>query len=607
MSLQWVLETLEDAYMDSMPPLPACWLPESAGADDPPCRQLVSAVRKLCALRAPAPAVKGHTLYAMLPRHTAAIYHEGVLYPGTLLRCLPLLFHLKRMGVGIVYLLPIFKMGTMALKGDVPSPYAIADFMALDASLHDSALGPYSPEALDKTFAAFVEACHKLGMRVLLDFVFRTCARDNDLFPQHPGWFYYVRADQPFNPPHFADIKQPTAALPGVVRRLKKTPDYRRFAAQFVQNPRVTDSQAFERAMEVSADTPALMRLEQQLNVTTAPAFCDVINDPQPPWSDVTYLRYELAEDAHAPCMFYDHIKLAHYGMKRPNTELMDYLGGVVPYYARRFGIDGARIDMGHALPEYWVREIIQNTRAIRKDFLFWCEQLDSRQSKLEKPKGYDFMTGSLFMHFQSRNARALAEAIKTARLPLLAAAETPDTPRSAQKLGTLSAASATLFSLFLPNAYPMLNAGVELSEIQPLNLGLLSEPGDRYALPQSHPFYGKLAFFDACAMDWSSSGFTETIARAQRIAAQWQRADKRISADTRQGHQALVLRARLPHQTLLCIYNMGEKPYPLSKWIGRKNSPQVAYATQADCLTQKPWALQPGAFAAVLINAAAV
>ena len=46
-------------------------------------------------------------------------------------------------------------------------------------------------------FAGFVEAAHHLGLRVVLEFVFRTAAKDAVWASEHPEWFYWIRADVP--------------------------------------------------------------------------------------------------------------------------------------------------------------------------------------------------------------------------------------------------------------------------------------------------------------------------------------------------------------------------------------------------------------------------
>lgn len=64
--------------------------------------------------------------------------------------------------------------------------------MKIDPALHCGLCDGITPE---EEFCAFVEAAHKLGIKVMLDFVFRTCARDNVLIKEHPDWFYWINKD----------------------------------------------------------------------------------------------------------------------------------------------------------------------------------------------------------------------------------------------------------------------------------------------------------------------------------------------------------------------------------------------------------------------------
>ena len=51
------------------------------------------------------------------------------------------------------------------------------------------------------------------------------------------------------------------------------------------------------------------------------------------------------------------------------------------------------------------------------------------------------------------------------------------------------------LLNYFLPNTVPFLNNGLEMAEIQPMNLGLDNTEEGRFVLEATDPLYGKLAF----------------------------------------------------------------------------------------------------------------
>ena len=87
---------------------------------------------------------------------------------------------------------------------------------------------------------------------------------------------------------------------------------------------------------------------------------------------------------------------------------------------------------------------------------------------------------------------------------PAFACGETHDTPRLAARLyGPGFSKMMTILNHFLPNGIPFLNSGQEIYEVQPMNLGLDCYEEERYRLPATHPFYGKLALFDKIAFDY--------------------------------------------------------------------------------------------------------
>ena len=85
---------------------------------------------------------------------------------------------LKQLGIGIIWLMPIHKIGALHRKGSLGSPYAVEDYYSV------------SPEfgTLDD-LKRFVAAAHALGLHVILDWVGNHTAWDNVLVTQHPDWY----------------------------------------------------------------------------------------------------------------------------------------------------------------------------------------------------------------------------------------------------------------------------------------------------------------------------------------------------------------------------------------------------------------------------------
>ncbi len=85
---------------------------------------------------------------------------------------------LKKMGVDILWLMPVFPVGEKNRKGSLGSYYAVKDYHAIN------------PEFGTKTdFRKVVEEAHALGMKVILDWVANHSAWDNVWAAQHPDYY----------------------------------------------------------------------------------------------------------------------------------------------------------------------------------------------------------------------------------------------------------------------------------------------------------------------------------------------------------------------------------------------------------------------------------
>ncbi len=93
---------------------------------------------------------------------------------------------IKGLGVDVVWLMPIHPVGQVKRKGTEGSPYAIADYRAINPR--------YGPEA---DFKELIETAHSLGLKVMLDLVYNHTSPDSVLARQQPDWFYQDRTGQP--------------------------------------------------------------------------------------------------------------------------------------------------------------------------------------------------------------------------------------------------------------------------------------------------------------------------------------------------------------------------------------------------------------------------
>ncbi len=85
---------------------------------------------------------------------------------------------LKELGVDILWLMPIHKIGEKNRKGTLGSPYAVQDYYSVNPDFG----------TLDD-LKHFVQAAHQQHMYVILDWVANHTAWDNVLVHDHPEWY----------------------------------------------------------------------------------------------------------------------------------------------------------------------------------------------------------------------------------------------------------------------------------------------------------------------------------------------------------------------------------------------------------------------------------
>lgn len=476
-------------------------------------------------------------VYSLFPRVTTAFDHDGDdqvsigansdgwRETGTLLKCLALLPYIRDMGFNTVHLLPITAIGRDGRKGNLGSPYAIRNAYQLDESLDEPALGL----SADELFAGFVEAAHRLGMRVVLEFVLRTAAKDSDWIPQHPDWFYWIRADvpdrparagrtamlnsygQPIFPPDTLNV------IHGKVGRgdfNELPPPSHQYRALFTPPP--PPGSIFkdgERYIGVLPDGT---------QVRVPGAFTDwPPNDVQPPWSDVTYLR--LYDHPDFNYMAYNTLRMYDSRLAAPenrNLPLWEAQIGVIPHYQKQFGIDGVLIDMGHALPHPLKQRIIGAARDVNPHFAFWDENFSI--SGASREEGYNAVVGywMLGVH-EAHSVRNFISQVAHHPMPIpfFVGSENHNTPRTFDRYGGVAYAHYALsLSVGLPGI-PFINSGFELAETHPLNtgLGFSGEQLARYSADN-------LPLFSVWAYNWTrAENYVKSVRHAMTIRRQYE------------------------------------------------------------------------------------
>ena len=465
-------------------------------------------------------------IYSMLLRTFSSwTHHEnGKVYSGTFLKTICLLPLLKDMGIRCVYLLPVFQTSDVYKKGELSSPYSIKNVMKANSSLHDELLDGMEPE---EEFKALVEACHHLGMKVIVDFVFRTVSRDNDLLYDHPEYFYWIKkeCEASFAAPAVDGIGH-TVPSAGVNRLIYESDGIDEYLSQFVSPPSRED---WERVKEYAAGNgkSLLEAAGELLSVVTMPGFADTINDVQPPWTDITFLKLYnspspfaaevLDVSKYAPFIAQDGVKCSCFDDGEKNEPLWRYIEQVIPYYIDNCGIDGARIDMAHALPSELAERILKAVREKSSDFILWSEEFSTEGSRKAKNSGYDMMTGGvwdLWDKFGMHDFNSMLRECLNSCIPVIAATESADTPRVRIFLDDDETLNAQCLTFLLPNSVPVVNSGQEMGEIQPMNLGLKNTEQGRFVLDRDDPMYGKLAFFDEYMFHWTNYGVWSKMLR---------------------------------------------------------------------------------------------
>jgi hypothetical protein len=470
-------------------------------------------------------------IYNMFVRTTCAFDHnrngrldlpvngDGWRETGTFLKALALLPYIRSLGVNTIHLLPITSIGADGNKGSLGSPYAIRNPYDLDPNLAEPNLGLGAAEE----FKAFVEGAHRCGIRVVVEFVFRTAAKDGDWVREHPEWFYWIKADVPdravgehdeskYGNPSFTPDELHAIRTAVEENRLDNLPGpHETYRGMFTRPPNVMRKEG-SRWIGV---------LDDGTRVRIPGAFADwPPDDGQPPWGDVTYLK--MYDHQAFNYIAYNTIRMYDRFLAQAthvNTPLWEKIAEIIPYYRREFGIDGVMIDMGHALPMELKHDMLRRARDIDPDFAFWAEDFSVTEQSVRE--GYNAVIGYQWsdQHYADRFTNLLRRcATEGFPLPFFATPESHNTPRAAARPGGIAYAKyAWASGNFLP-AIPFIHSGFELGEEYPINTGLDFSKEDLAKYPSE-----RLPLFAEYAYHWETSGhFVDWIRTVANVRAKY-------------------------------------------------------------------------------------
>jgi len=91
---------------------------------------------------------------------------------------------LKKMGIDIIWLMPVHPIGELHRKGSLGSYYSVKDYLAVNPEF-----------GTEEDFRHLVKAIHNEGMYVILDWVANHTSWDNPLVSEHPEWYRKSRKD----------------------------------------------------------------------------------------------------------------------------------------------------------------------------------------------------------------------------------------------------------------------------------------------------------------------------------------------------------------------------------------------------------------------------
>ncbi|WP_258049770.1 alpha-amylase [Clostridium weizhouense] len=461
-------------------------------------------------------------IYCSLVRYSTAwdYNHDGNLEMGTFLRLIILLPMLKDIGVDILYLLPITEYSELYIKGDIGGPFAIKNYFELDKNLHDEILDDIKDFTLKNEFSALVEACHLLGIRVVNDFIPRVTARNSDIIKEHPDWVYWIKKEylEGFKTPEIPEIGVFQECTHDNLEIIYKSQQTKEHLKKFSKSPDQLNPDLWKKLKKQSEQTgeDLLMLVEQEMQITTPPAHSDWVNDVQPIWTDITFLKIymdvypevkKFLDKDQAPYVMFDTIKANKFPGKEPNYGLWKLFEDALRYNILEYGIDGIRVDIGHTIPPVLLSHLFDVVKELKPNALFMSEDLFNKNHERAYDSGYNIMLGSEWLEMSRINKDNLTNFLKELqelKLYIFGCAETADTPRITTRDGGVKLArSISVFNNFLPNAIPFITTGGEVNEEEPINCGLADNTNGA-EIPR--------AFFNKMNIKWSNKNADKMI-----------------------------------------------------------------------------------------------
>ena len=165
----------------------------------------------LCTVTSTPLAQTRRDVHALNARPSADWVRDGIIYElnvrtfspeGTFNGVTSRLPDLQKLGVNIVWLMPIHPLGELKKKGTIGSPYAVRDYMEVNPS--------YGTKADLKKLVA---EAHRLGLKVIIDIVANHSSWDNVLM-KNPANYVRDASGQILSPYDWTDVAKLNYAYP---------------------------------------------------------------------------------------------------------------------------------------------------------------------------------------------------------------------------------------------------------------------------------------------------------------------------------------------------------------------------------------------------------
>jgi glycosidase len=123
---------------------------------------------------------------------------------------------LKKLGVDILWLMPVYPISVKNRKGSLGSYYSVADYKGVNPEFG----------TLDD-LKYLVKRAHEAGMLVILDWVANHSGWDNSWIKEHPDWYTHDKKGKIISPvPDWSDVADLNYENPGLVNAMTDALEY---------------------------------------------------------------------------------------------------------------------------------------------------------------------------------------------------------------------------------------------------------------------------------------------------------------------------------------------------------------------------------------------